>query len=219
MLRAAVASLLNASHPGVHFPRTVVEVLTAADAAMASCDRETMIDLGESFDGDNNLGCPLDNRNGIDGGEAVGGDQQTLVGNSIQSIAYSQAIFYDGGYPADFTAKVFSSEDPSLVIGEVAFPYDPDNPPSFPVVGGGLCVQKITVHGDVALVFHAVADASDLGRGVFPDITVFSASIGTAVSSRAIETDCEVPMGPGFKFVPLFIGEVVVVIRMETGWR
>lgn len=59
LLRAAVAALLNASHPGVDFPRTPASVISSVDAALASGDRDTMLSLAMSLDFDNNLGCPL----------------------------------------------------------------------------------------------------------------------------------------------------------------
>jgi hypothetical protein len=61
LLKQAVASLLNAAHPAVLFPRSPVEVISSTDAALASGDRHTMTDLGEEQDDDNNLGCPLSN--------------------------------------------------------------------------------------------------------------------------------------------------------------
>ena len=59
LLRQAVASLLNAAHPGVAFPRTVTDVIAAVDAALLSEDRKTMNRLKDGLDFDNNLGCPL----------------------------------------------------------------------------------------------------------------------------------------------------------------
>jgi hypothetical protein len=59
LLRAAVAALLNAAHDNVNYPRTVVEVITAVNAALDSCDRSTMLSLATKLDTDNNLGCPL----------------------------------------------------------------------------------------------------------------------------------------------------------------
>ncbi len=59
LLREAVASLLNASHPGVDFPRTERRLISAVNNALASGDRETMIDLASLLEDDNNLRCPL----------------------------------------------------------------------------------------------------------------------------------------------------------------
>jgi hypothetical protein len=59
LLRAAVASLLNASSPGVDYPRTTSEVIADVNAALASGDRATMLALASELDADNNLGCPL----------------------------------------------------------------------------------------------------------------------------------------------------------------
>jgi hypothetical protein len=59
LMRAAVAGLLDASHPGVDYPRTPAEVIAEVDAALASGDRGTMLGLASGIDSDNNLGCPL----------------------------------------------------------------------------------------------------------------------------------------------------------------
>jgi hypothetical protein len=59
LLRAAVAALLNAAHPGTNYPRTTAEILTDVNAALTSNDRDTMLALATELDGDNNLGCPL----------------------------------------------------------------------------------------------------------------------------------------------------------------
>lgn len=59
LLRAAVASLLNAAHPGVDFPRTPASIISSVNAALASGDRETMLSLASSLDFDNKAGCPL----------------------------------------------------------------------------------------------------------------------------------------------------------------
>ena len=59
LLRAAVAALLNASSPDVDYPRTVNEIITDVNAALASNSRSTMLNLAASLDADNNLGCPL----------------------------------------------------------------------------------------------------------------------------------------------------------------
>ena len=59
LLRAAVAALLNASHPDVEYTRTPSEVISDVDAALASNDRATMLALAAELDEDNNLGCPL----------------------------------------------------------------------------------------------------------------------------------------------------------------
>jgi hypothetical protein len=58
---AAVAALLNSAHPGVDYALTTAEVIAAVNAALASCDRGTMIDLAEELDAANNApdGCPL----------------------------------------------------------------------------------------------------------------------------------------------------------------
>lgn len=59
LLRASVAALLNAAHPGVEYPRRVNDVIAQVDAALASGDRDVMLLLAAALDADNNLGCPL----------------------------------------------------------------------------------------------------------------------------------------------------------------
>ena len=59
LLRAAVAALLNAASNGVEYPHSIAEIDAAVEAALASNDRDTMLDLAGELDADNNLGCPL----------------------------------------------------------------------------------------------------------------------------------------------------------------
>lgn len=59
LLRAAVAALLNASHPNVDYPSTTSDIVADVNAALASNSRSTMLDLADELDRDNNLGCPL----------------------------------------------------------------------------------------------------------------------------------------------------------------
>jgi hypothetical protein len=64
LLRAAVASLLNASHPEVDdFPRTAAEVIADVNAALATKDRATILALASALDADNNSLCDLSNDN------------------------------------------------------------------------------------------------------------------------------------------------------------
>jgi hypothetical protein len=59
LLRAAVASLLNAAHPDIYYPRMPADVIAAVNAALSSADRGAMLNLATALDSDNNLGCPL----------------------------------------------------------------------------------------------------------------------------------------------------------------
>ncbi|ERI51696.1 hypothetical protein N878_06140 [Pseudomonas sp. EGD-AK9] len=61
LLRAAVASILNAAHPDTDFPRTAASVITDVNAALATKDRTTILALATALDIDNNLGCDLPN--------------------------------------------------------------------------------------------------------------------------------------------------------------
>lgn len=60
LLRAAVAGLLNASHSSVDYPVSESDLIADVNAALASLDRDTMLDLATSIDNQNNLGCPID---------------------------------------------------------------------------------------------------------------------------------------------------------------
>lgn len=59
LLRAATAALLNAAHSGVDYPLTQAQVIAQVNAALASNNRDTMLSLAGTLDGNNNLGCPL----------------------------------------------------------------------------------------------------------------------------------------------------------------
>jgi hypothetical protein len=59
LFRAAVASWLNAAHEGVGFPLRRKDFVPEVNAAIASGDRQTMLDYASYLDDLNNLGCPL----------------------------------------------------------------------------------------------------------------------------------------------------------------
>ncbi len=59
LLHHAVAALLNASHPGVDYPRTAASIIADVNAALATGSRSTMLALKDALDRDNNLGCPI----------------------------------------------------------------------------------------------------------------------------------------------------------------
>jgi hypothetical protein len=63
LFRASVAAYLNAAHEGVGYPyRRFMEpgfLEQQINAALASEDRQTMLDLAAFLDEANNLGCPL----------------------------------------------------------------------------------------------------------------------------------------------------------------
>jgi len=60
LLRAAVASVLNASHPEVGFPTRERDLIRAVNEALESGDRDGMIALADELAANNSLGCPLD---------------------------------------------------------------------------------------------------------------------------------------------------------------
>jgi hypothetical protein len=59
LLRAAVASLLNASDPNVQFGPTPALIIKTVNTALASENRHTILGLATRLDNRNNLGCPL----------------------------------------------------------------------------------------------------------------------------------------------------------------
>ena len=59
LLRAGVAALLNASHPGIDYPMSAAEVTSAVEAALASDNRDTMLDLAEELDAMNDGACVI----------------------------------------------------------------------------------------------------------------------------------------------------------------
>lgn len=59
LLRAAVAALLNASHPGVDYPMATASVISKVNTALASGSRDAMLTLANTLDAQNNQGCPL----------------------------------------------------------------------------------------------------------------------------------------------------------------
>jgi len=65
LLRASTAAFLNAAHAGVDYPYRRFEkpggLQATVNSALASGDREVMLDLAAELDAANNLGCPLSN--------------------------------------------------------------------------------------------------------------------------------------------------------------
>jgi len=59
LLRSAVSALLNASSQEVNYPLMTSQVIAQVNAALASNNRSTIIDLATKLDNYNNLGCPL----------------------------------------------------------------------------------------------------------------------------------------------------------------
>lgn len=67
LARASTAAWLNAAHEGLGYPWRRLQpgldgrpaLVDTVNAAFASGDRATMLDLASRLDADNNLGCPL----------------------------------------------------------------------------------------------------------------------------------------------------------------
>ena len=60
LLRAAVAALLNASHPDISYSLDEGQVISQVNAALASLNRGTMLTLATALDNFNNQGCSID---------------------------------------------------------------------------------------------------------------------------------------------------------------
>jgi hypothetical protein len=63
LLREGVAALLNAQNSAVSFPRTAARIIADVNAALATCDPQTIRDLGDQLGAFNSAGCPLNARN------------------------------------------------------------------------------------------------------------------------------------------------------------
>ncbi|MGH9186503.1 MAG: hypothetical protein ACRD0U_11905 [Acidimicrobiales bacterium] len=59
LVRAASAAVLNAAHDGLGYPLQRPEIYDLVNAALASEDRATILDVASQLDALNNLGCPL----------------------------------------------------------------------------------------------------------------------------------------------------------------
>lgn len=92
LLRAAVAGLLNASHPDVDYAGLSESALISAVAdALASQDRATMLTLAGRIDTDNNAGCPLGRGSDSDAGD----DSEDVVSNDSENNSQG----HQGGRP------------------------------------------------------------------------------------------------------------------------
>ncbi|HTM30419.1 MAG TPA: hypothetical protein VL263_03915 [Vicinamibacterales bacterium] len=61
LLRAAVAALLNAANGDVDYPLSAAAIVTEVNLAIAGGNRANILSLASLLDGNNNLGCPIDN--------------------------------------------------------------------------------------------------------------------------------------------------------------
>lgn len=59
LLRAASAALLNASHPGLEYPKTRTQVITEVDTALRHRDPTAILALAHQMEEWNAAGCPL----------------------------------------------------------------------------------------------------------------------------------------------------------------
>jgi hypothetical protein len=59
LLRASVPALLNSAHPDVDYTLTTDEVIESVNNALASGDRDTILNLASELDEYNNRGCSL----------------------------------------------------------------------------------------------------------------------------------------------------------------
>jgi len=69
LLHHAVAAFLNAAHEDVGYPLRRFSdpgmMLATTNSALASADADTIEDLKDTYDANNNLGCPLGNENKV----------------------------------------------------------------------------------------------------------------------------------------------------------
>lgn len=59
LLRAATAAVLNAAHPNIDYPISEEDIIGEVNDALSSFDRDTMEDLKDILDANNNLGADL----------------------------------------------------------------------------------------------------------------------------------------------------------------
>ena len=128
----------------------------------------------------------------------------------ISQIGWVSPVFYEGEFPVTASVRLAPTDMPEETLTEVSFQVDPDNPPSLPLVSadGLLTITKVTYHEGVVVIFANAVAAEDAENG-FPASTLFDAFVGEEKLNRDVVTDCSEPLGPGFKFAPLFITEVV----------
>ena len=75
LLRQAVAALLNAADPDVAYPMTEADIISQVNDALASLDKDTMNELKNTLDENNNLGCGIDAHGNPVNGETDGEPQ------------------------------------------------------------------------------------------------------------------------------------------------
>ena len=209
LLRAAIASALNASHPSVAYPRTLESILEDTDAALAECSRDPMLDLGAALDSDNNRGCPLNNDGSSDGQ----GDPPVVEDDcdrGVLRLGYTHIVFYEGDFPVDLTVSACDAGDQAL-IGEANFSFDPDNLPAFPIGDENLTVTDVNVHAGALVIYVTIDGVNFSDNGTLPDSTTLKVAAGDVTSERTIGTSCDTPIGPGYKFNPVFIEKVKVI--------
>jgi hypothetical protein len=62
LLHHAVAAILNATHPAVDYPMFAVPITEEVSDALATSDRDTMLDLKDKYAGWNEAGCPTNGK-------------------------------------------------------------------------------------------------------------------------------------------------------------
>lgn len=60
LMQAAIAALLNSSHPHMNYPRTTEQIIAEVNAALATKKRTPMMELARQLEADNNRLCILD---------------------------------------------------------------------------------------------------------------------------------------------------------------
>lgn len=137
-------------------------------------------------------------------GEGDNGDCDGRIG----CLDYITVLEYAGDYPTTIDTRVYKTGDESKLLGFQAFSYDPDNKPTFPIgnLEDGIIVRRITQSGDFLLI-HTTATAFgvDGADGDFESNSTFETTVGDVTVLQDIHTSCSDPIGPGFRFGPIFI--------------
>jgi hypothetical protein len=134
------------------------------------------------------------------------GDEGADCDEGIRRLGYFTVIRRPDVYPVTITSRAFWSQHPDQLVGEVTFLYDPDDPPTFPIVSddGDITVTKVEAFPGV-LVVHTIARGCDFANGRLPNNTTFE-TIADDISAWAdIHTSCSIPISAGSNFNPVFI--------------
>ncbi len=108
-------------------------------------------------------------------------------------------------FPAMVRVTAFRKADESDVVGDLAFRYDPFNPPG-PMFSddGSMAILSVKRVGR-AIFVHACIDASRYRNGRLPRETTLRLGVGRTTVERRIHSSCTLPIGVGSYFAPFAI--------------